>query len=353
MSKKMTRQAVSRRLLVAVCASALSAPAVAMDNPNTPAAGEVAVTVDNFVRAATDMELTKYASLAGGVNRFFHFRAPTRVDQQPTIRMNRDTLYSAAVIDIREGATLRLPEAGDRYMTAMMVDQDHYIDAVFSGGGDHRLDLETVGTPYVVAFVRVLVNAADPDDVAAVNALQDRMEIEAGSAEPFRMPDYDEDGFRAMVTAILGLGPFTPDSFRMFGARGAVDPIRHFIGTAGGWGGLPETEAFYVNVDPNLPTGEYVIEVPSEVPVGAFWSISLYNGAGFFAPNERNAYSVNSVTGQRNADGSMTVHLGGCDDDRVNCLPIMDGWNYTVRLYKPAPEILDGRWQFPPARPLQ
>lgn len=49
---------------------------------------EISVTLDNFVRAATDIELDKYVSLAGGVNRFYHFRAPVPVDNQPTIRMN-------------------------------------------------------------------------------------------------------------------------------------------------------------------------------------------------------------------------------------------------------------------------
>ena len=28
-------------------------------------------------------------------------------------------------------------------------------------------------------------------------------------------------------------------------------------------------------------------------------------------------------------------------------IPIMDGWNYLVRLYRPRPEILDGSWTFP------
>jgi hypothetical protein len=35
----------------------------------------------------------------------------------------------------------------------------------------------------------------------------------------------------------------------------------------------------------------------------------------------------------------------------VNCLPIMDGWNYTVRLYRPRAEILDGSWTFPAISP--
>jgi len=313
---------------------------------------EVKINVDNFVRAATDIEFDKYLSLAGGVNKFYHFREPTPIDNQPTIRMNRDTLYSAAVVDISEGATLTLPDVGERYMTAMVVNQDHYINEVFSGGGTYTLDMDSFGTPYVTVFMRTLVDAADPEDVAAVNAIQDQMAIEAASSKPFIPPNYDEDSFEAMVSALLTLSPFVPDSFRMFGSKGEVGPIRHLLGTAGGWGGLPESEAFYLNVDPGLPPGEYRIEVPADVPVGAFWSISLYNAKGFFEPNDRNAYNVNSLTGARNDDGSMTVHLGGCEDERVNCLPIMEGWNYSVRMYRPSAEILDGSWTFPKAVPV-
>ena len=53
------------------------------------------------------------------------------------------------------------------------------------------------------------------------------------------------------------------------------------------------------------------------------------------------------ITATPNDDGSVTVHFGGCGDGRPNCLPIMDGWNYVVRLYRPRPEILDGTWNFP------
>jgi hypothetical protein len=314
---------------------------------------EVKINIDNFVRAATDIEFEKYVSLAGGVNRFFHFREPTPVDNQPTVRMNRDTLYSAAIIDISQGATLKLPDVGERYMTAMVVNQDHYINGVFSGGGTFTLDMDTFGTPYVIVYMRVLVDAADPEDVAAVNAIQDQMMIEAASAKAFIPPNYDEDSFNLMLSTLITLAPFVPNSFHMFGSRDEVDPVRHLLGTAGGWGGLPESEAFYLNVAPGLPPGEYKIEVPADVPVGAFWSISLYNAEGFFVPNDRNAYNVNSVTGVRDDKGMMTVHLGGCDDGRVNCLPIMEGWNYTVRMYRPGQEILKGNWTFPEAKPVQ
>ena len=69
-------------------------------------------------------------------------------------------------------------------------------------------------------------------------------------------------------------------------------------------------------------------------------------------PADRDAYSVNNITAAANDDGSVTVHFGGCGDDRPNCLPIMDGWNYTVRLYRPREEILNGAWTFPKAVPV-
>ena len=44
------------------------------------------------------------------------------------------------------------------------------------------------------------------------------------------------------------------------------------------------------------------------------------------------------------------IQLSG-DDDRPNILPITEGWNYTVRLYRPRAEILDGSWTFPSIEP--
>lgn len=309
--------------------------------------GSIPVTLDNFTRVASDIELDKYAALAGGINRFYHFRVPTPVDNQPTIRMNRDTLYSVAVIDISDGATVTLPEAGQRYMSTMVYNQDHYVNAVYHGGGTYPLDIAQFDTEYVIVFVRTLVDASNPDDIAAVNALQDEMRVDAVSARPFVLPDYDQERYAALVSELNGLMPFVGGFDGVFGTRETVDPVRHLLGTGVGWGGLPPQEALYPAVSPELPVGAYRIEVPADVPVGAFWSLSLYNADGFFEPNDRDAYVVNSVTGTRNADGSITVHLGGCEDDRVNCLPIMEGWNYTVRLYRPGPEILDGSWQFP------
>ncbi len=304
------------------------------------------VNVDNFTRAETDRMLDAIIRRAGGLNVVHHDRDFAPIDQQTIIRQNRDTFYTAGVFDISGGATLTLPDPGGRYMSAMIINQDHYINAVIHEPGDHPLTVDRYGTDYVVVGIRILVDPNDAADVAIVHALQDQIRVATSSARPFEIADYDEASFTATRNALLELSKGVPGYSRSFGTRDEVDPVRHLIATASAWGGLPEREAFYANVNPGLPVGEYSITV-GDVPVDAFWSVSLYNGDGFFEANEASSYSVNSITATRNDDGSVTINFGGCDGQRPNCLPIMEGWNYLVRFYQPHAEVLDGTWSFP------
>ena len=164
----------------------------------------------------------------------------------------------------------------------------------------------------------------------------------------FEVPTYDHASQKQLREALLVLGQTVPDSRRMFGARADVDPIRHLIGTAMAWGGNPDEDALYLNVTPPKNDGKTIYRLAvKDVPVDAFWSISVYNAAGYFEVNPQNAYTVNGITGKREAEGSVVVQFGGCDGKAANCLPITPGWNYMVRLYKPRPEILKGTWRFP------
>lgn len=309
------------------------------------------VNITNFERAETDRMFAALQAQAGGVNQWIHFRAPVPLDQQTVIRMNRDTLYSASIVDISAGATVVIPDAGDRYVSVMIVNEDHYINQVFHDPGKYDLTVEEFDTPYVLVAARTLVDPADPADIAAVNALQDQFSVQANSAQQFASPAYDQASFDATRNALLELSKGMPGYTHAFGVAGHVDPVRHLIGSASGWGGLPDAEATYINVNPGLPVGEYQLTV-GDVPVDGFWSISLYNPDGYFEPNDRDAYTINNLTAERNADGSVTVSFGGCGDGRPNCLPIMDGWNYIVRLYQPHAEILDGTWTFPEPSPV-
>jgi hypothetical protein len=307
------------------------------------------VNVDTFTRAETDRMFAALAQQAGGVNQLHHNRVPTPLDQQPVIRMNRDTLYSLAIVDLQDGATLTVPQSGDRYVSVMVVNNDHYINRIIHDAGEHRLTVDEFDTRYVAVAARVLVDPNDPADIAAVSALQDGFGVDADSAQPFAPPEHDAESLDDTRTALLHLAKNVQGFARTFGARADVDPVRHLLGTAAGWGGLPESEAFYVNVDPGFPVGRYTLRV-GDVPVDGFWSISLYDADGYF-PNTGEPVSVNDITAVHDADGGITVHFGDWSDATPNRLPVADGWNYLVRLYRPRAAILDGSWTFPAVAP--
>lgn len=316
------------------------------------AAEPVAVNVDNFVRAETAAQFDRALALAGGeVNIFMHYQEAVPLDKQTVIRMNRDTFYSVAIVDISKGATLTIPETDGRYLSAMVINEDGFINKVYQGKGTYKLTMKEFDTPYVNISLRTLVNPLDSADVAQVIAIQGGITIKAKSARSYTHPEYDQASYDPVYKAVIGLSRFVTDTKRMFGSKEEVTEVRHLLGTAFGWGGLPEYEAFYLNVEPNLPVAAYEITV-KDVPVDAFWSISLYNKDGYFQENEYNAYSVNSVTATPNEDGSFTVHFGG-DPKSSNYLYIMEGWNYAVRMYQPRKEILEGKWVFPSVKPVK
>jgi hypothetical protein len=116
-------------------------------------------------------------------------------------------------------------------------------------------------------------------------------------------------------------------------------------------GGNPDKDATYLNVTPAKNDGATIYKLNvKDVPVDGFWSVSLYDAKGYYEPNKFNAYSVNNITAKRSEDGSIAIQFGGCDGKIPNCLPIMKGWNYTVRLYRPRAAILNGDWKFPDAQ---
>jgi hypothetical protein len=204
-----------------------------------------------------------------------------------------------------------------------------------------------------MAAVRTLVDPNDPADVSAVHALQDAITVEQDGVGAFEVPDWDVTSQKAVRNALLALARTLPDTKRAFGTKQDTDPVRHLICSASAWGGNPEKDALYLTVTPPSNDGSTIHGLTvDDVPVDGFWSVTVYNADGYFTANPQNAYSLNNITAQRSADGSVRVQFGGCDSAVANCLPITAGWNYLVRLYRPRPEILDGSWMFPEALPV-
>jgi hypothetical protein len=277
------------------------------------------------------------------------------IDNHTVKRANRDTLYSVGVFDLNAGpVTISLPDAGSCFMTMIVIDEDHYAFTVVYGTGSHTLTREQIGTRYALVAIRILVDPNDRKDVAQVNILQDAITvIHPGGPGRFEVPNWDQASQKKVRDALVVLGSTLPDWRRAAGSRNAVDPVRHLIVTATGWGLNPDKDAIYLNITPNKNDGTTIYKVNvKDVPADGLWSISLYDADGYFVSNNLNAYSLNNITAKKGDDGSVAVQFGGCDGKIPNCLPITKGWNYMVRLYRPRSEILNGTWKFPEARPV-
>jgi hypothetical protein len=328
MRTSMTSSIVNDLIAVALVAVPVVSTAYAAEPERA-----VIVNVDNFVRAETAAQFDRTLKATGGViNRFSHLREPTPVDRQLVIPMNRTPSTARPSSTSAKAPRSRSPTPGAGTYPSWWSTRTICRRGLHEPGR-HQLTVREFGTPYAQLTVRTLVNASDPADVRKANALQDQLKIEAVSAKPYTHPAYDEASYKETYDALLVLGRGMKDTHATLGRKEGVDPVRHLLGAAWGWGGLPETEAYYLNAEPKLPVGAYQLTV-KDAPADAFWSVSVYNKDGFFEPNAENAYSVNSLVATPNEDGSFTIHFGG-DPKSANHLPITDGWNYTMRLYKP------------------
>jgi hypothetical protein len=322
--------------------------------PASTQGGEI-VNVLNYVRAETDMQFKSYTAKAGGVGKLMHLREVYSVENQTTIRGNRDTLYSFGVFDLAAGAvTVIKPDSPDRFQSLLVIDQDEYNPVLKNGAGEVTLSIDNVGTRYVMLLFRTFCDPNSPEDMKKACTLQDAIQIKQASSGVLELPDWDEASLVATRKVLNELALKLEGLPKAFGARGEVDPTQHLLGAAFGWGGNPQSGAMYFNFKPEKNDGKtpYVLVMPKDVPVQAFWSVTVYNKDGFFSPNDRNAYSFNSITSKRNDDGTVTIHFGG-DPKAANCLPITEGWNYIVRCYLPGWQAIEGNWKPPMAQPAK
>lgn len=316
--------------------------------------GRVPVTTSNFVRAETDHYFRRILERIE-LGRLRHERQMTRLDDQSVVRMNRDTLYSSGVFDLDAApVTITLPDSGKRFMSMQIISEDHYAIDVVYAPASYTLTKDGVGTRYAAVAIRTFADPHNPADVARASLFQDATRVEQAKIGTFEVPAWDLKSLAKIRGALETLGASTEDLTGAFGKKGQVDPLRHLIGTAIAWGGNPPDAARYVNVTPRANDGRTVHKlVVKDVPVDGFWSVTVYNAKGYMEKNDLDVFSVSSVNAKPDPSGATTIQFGGCTIETPNCIPTMPGWNYTVRLYRPRKEIVDGSWKFPAAVPVR
>ncbi|MFT5138771.1 MAG: hypothetical protein ACI9H8_000708 [Lysobacterales bacterium] len=259
-----------RGLFIAAISFVALAPAHAQD--------DVQVTAHNYVRAESDLQMTGYIEVQDNFGKFKHNREPWGVESRVTVRPNRDTLYSIGVFDLSSPLTIRLPDPKGRYQSLMAISQDHSIGSIY-GPSEVTLTEERVGTQYVMLVVRTFMDPNDEQDVKATHQLQDAVVTEQADIGTYDVPAWSKEEVEQMRETINVVTSTVTDTSKMFGKKEELDPVYWLLGAAFGWGGLPAEAAMYTNVVPEKNDGmnPHTVTV-KDVPVDAFWSITLYDG---------------------------------------------------------------------------
>jgi len=319
--------------LAGACSSENPEPA---PDAASDSAALVPVTLENYKFAESDLAFFNISKLVG-TNIFFHFPVDQfDLNNQTVVRMNQDTVYSGAILNVSKDATITLPETDGRYMSAMIVQNDHYIDQVFKTPGEHTIESDT---DFVMVALRTRIDPNDPEDGERVKALQKAVVLSVNAAEPHVMPDYDMDQMVALRDELAAEATSLGSLNNMQGARGTVDERMHMLGTAAGWGLLPDANARYLSY--GQEDGQGCFTATYAVPPfneGGFFSITMYDADGWMFSERAilNEYNI-----EFNEDGTFDANFGDCGDHAKNNLPVVDGWNFLMRVYEPRLEELD------------
>ncbi|WED27762.1 DUF1254 domain-containing protein [Vibrio sp. DW001] len=320
----------------------IATPAIANGNSQKL----IPITESNYPTAETHRQMVIVQEKTGGINKFQHKRELTPTVNQPVVRMNRDTYYSMAVVNVSEGATYTVPEVPDgMYVSVQPVTEDHRIQAMTYGAGTFKVTTHTGNFVYLV--VR-LDSRLDKKDVVAI---QDAMKINAGSSTPFsadrfdfdsigkvenslkaKMPEINErDGYAALNGMFTSPTDKSNDEFTL---------EKYQVGAAIGWGGAQTIDNVY-EVSGNYPADTCHTATFENPKNKAFWSITVYDKAGFMFNDVAN---MNSHTAAQNANGSYTVSFG-CGVNAINNIETKNPsgvFNLGVRHYMPSEQVRSG-----------
>ena len=201
-------------------------------------------------------------------------------------------------------------------MSLQVIDRGSVRAEVVYGGAITRSTEEKMGTRYVLVGVRMLVDPTDPEDVeAGPRAAGCDQGRAAGGPARFEVPNWDhgepEEGARCAAGARRDRARLRTRSAR----KDEVDPVRHLIGTAVGLGRQSREGRDLSQRHARPERRQDDLQARRQATcrsTGSGRSASTTPRA-IFQKNQYNAYSLNSITAKKNADGSVAIQFGGCD----------------------------------------
>ena len=296
--------------------------------------GPISVDRSNYQEAEVARNFTKWAA-NGANNKLMHMTTVTPSGQAPTVRMNRDTLYSAAILDTSAGsASITLPEV-DLYQSILMVDTDGYARGFVLEPGTHMVATDT-------KFVWVLVRTGLKKGIDEARRVQALVSVQGMGDGMYSAPEYDEESLASLTRILVDEAIAEDDGDLYYGNYpGQVDETRRLRSTAAGFGGMNGTNMYkFVEAVHNNVCMQSIFPDPN---AEGFFSFTLYDTAGFLMDGNT---IINSRDMKANEDGTYTVSIN-CGDDAINNISApaeVDTIGYAWRVYGASEEVENRSW---------
>jgi hypothetical protein len=290
---------------------------------------KVVITPDNFIQADSVRAFYKEIEQSEGkVNVVRPVRELTNADNQDVIRMNRDTLYTRVVLDVKGGATITTKEYAG-YQNINVIDINHGQVASLTGSGTLKVD-ESMLTEghhvYVIVRTGLLRNLPKDEMMAKAHQAQDNVSVDFKSSTPFTPTiKYDFstlDKVKYKILKEFAINPKKDVAKLGLGTVKERDPDSARVVVAIGWGALSGQQAVYSAFSGNKERVSFTIDTKPNSNKTGFFSITIYNADGYIATIN---YAINSDDMTPNKDGSYTVTLLASGE------PIKDGEKNVVR----------------------
>lgn len=332
-----------------LCLCLLAGMAVAQDAP-------VTVTKENFARAMTDLAMQKEVE-QGATNAWHHHRKTMALSEQPAPLMNRDTVYSFAVLDGGGDVAITLPENDGRYMSLHVMNHNHVTYKVFYGPGRYVIPASG-STDFFYANVRMQINDKDPEDVKKVNEFQDQLKIEylnGYQPKPFKVTNWDMKTFGKVRDIYVS-------EAQKEGIEGTMGTVEHPVsldaknrGVAIATGLLPDKDAVYLTDKHNVRMGKVykaTYSVPDQVdPKLGFYSITAYGDDQYLKTDKGSTISNTEI--KLNSDGKTfdiyyvpEGEFGEGEHANELIIPTAPFWT-AFRVYMPGQSVVDGKYKTP------
>jgi hypothetical protein len=309
---------------------------IALSSAACTPTGDVPIPVDrtNYQEAETARNFNNWVA-KGANNKLMHMTDVTPSGPAPTVRMNRDTLYSVALLDTSSGtATITLPE-GDLYQSAMMVDTDAYARKFILEPGTHDVATDT-------KFVWVVVRTGLENGIDEARRMQSLITVQGMGEDTYSSPEYDQESL-ATLTRILIDESIAEDNGDLYYGNypGQVDETRRMRSSAAGFGGMNGTNVYkFVETMPNNVCMQSTFPDPEATE---FFSFTLYNPDGYLMDGNT---IINSRDMIRNQDDTYTISIN-CDETAINNIsanPNLETIGYAWRVYGASEEVENRNW---------